>query len=69
MQYKLRVVKKGKSGVYYGVTVPNSIAENYQGTLFFIEERWPNLILKSGASITPENDEDYKYKECDECNG
>lgn len=50
-QYKLRKIVTSNSKTIYGVTIPSSIAQFQENTLYSIIKSGNDIILKSGTEI------------------
>ena len=66
MQYKLRKIVHSQSEKrqfnVFGITIPQDVAIFFQNTLFSIEKSGTCIVLKSGCSLTPTQQEVDKFK-------
>jgi hypothetical protein len=62
MQVKLREIQHGKIQIQYGFTVPSEIKVFFEtGTFFTIERSGTAIILTSGTSNIPTEEQIKKY--------
>jgi hypothetical protein len=62
MQVKLREIVHCKKQIVYGVTIPQEYAIFFHGCFFTIERSGNAIILTSGASLTPTQEQIKNYR-------
>lgn len=59
---RLRPIVKSGERIVYGITIPDDIAVFFSGCYFSIERRSTTIILTSGTSIIPTQQEIESYR-------
>lgn len=62
MRTKLRVIKQDEKYPVYGVSIPREIAIFFQSVEFTVVKSGASIILTSGCSIAPTQEQVNKYK-------